>query len=431
MRANLQAGLNVAKGLAVAWQIPLVGVHHMQAHLLTPRLVSALQRSEIQAPSSQPATVGNVVSACAATENADMEFPSLSLLVSGGHTLLVYSTSPLDHRILADTVDTAVGDALDKISRLVLPSSYLEQSKTTMYGEMLESFAFPNGMSDYSDYVAPATREAETTALQNPKWGWSFTPPYTQSRSMSFALSGIISSAQSYISAKRAAGNSQPTDRPQPDAADDFLPSEARVLLARDSMRLCFEHLASRVIIGLETLWRQAHAHDDALMRVSKTKKPGKQAAIARKLRMGQIKGTTELPETGAVKTLVVSGGVASNRFLRAVLRSFLDVRGFNHVKIVAPPPQLCTDNAAMIGWTGLEMFQAGWSSDLGIRALRRWALDPAAEDGGILGANGWVNKTGKPTTPSDEQANSVVSPTQDNAKPKPQQSHDANVSNV
>jgi N6-L-threonylcarbamoyladenine synthase len=361
-----------------------------------------------------------------------MEFPSLSLLVSGGHTLLVYSTSPLDHRILADTVDTAVGDALDKISRLVLPASYLEQSTTTMYGKMLESFAFPNGMSDYSDYVAPATREAETTALQNPKWGWSFTPPYTQSRSMSFAFSGIISSVQSYISAKEAAGNSQATDRPgQPEAVDDFLPSEARVLLARDSMRLCFEHLASRVIIGLEALWRQAHAHEDSLKRVSTTRKPGKQASIARKLRMGQIKGATELPKTGAVKSLVVSGGVASNRFLRAVLRSFLDVRGFNDVKIVAPPPQLCTDNAAMIGWTGLEMFQAGWTSDLGIRALRRWALDPTAEDGGILGANGWVNKAGKAETLSDERAAIVASATQGNAQAEAQQSHDVNVSNV
>ncbi len=43
MRASLNAGLDTAKGLAVAWQTPLLGINHMQAHALTPRLVSALQ----------------------------------------------------------------------------------------------------------------------------------------------------------------------------------------------------------------------------------------------------------------------------------------------------------------------------------------------------------------------------------------------------
>ncbi len=41
---QLATGLNTAKGLAVAWNVPLLGVHHMQAHALTPRLVKALER---------------------------------------------------------------------------------------------------------------------------------------------------------------------------------------------------------------------------------------------------------------------------------------------------------------------------------------------------------------------------------------------------
>ena len=40
------------------------------------------------------------------------------------------------------------------------------------------------------------------------------------------------------------------------------------------------------------------------------------------------------------------------------------------------PPPKYCTDNAAMIGWTGLEMFDAGHVDPLSIRAIRKWPLN-------------------------------------------------------
>ena len=46
MRSSLNTGLDTAKGLAVAWQIPLLGVNHMQAHALTPRLVTALDAAQ-------------------------------------------------------------------------------------------------------------------------------------------------------------------------------------------------------------------------------------------------------------------------------------------------------------------------------------------------------------------------------------------------
>ena len=54
------------------------------------------------------------------------------------------------------------------------------------------------------------------------------------------------------------------------------------------------------------------------------------------------------------------------------------------------PPLDLCTDNAIMIGWTGLEMFEAGCASDLSCLALRKWSLDPGSPDGGIMGVSGW-----------------------------------------
>lgn len=244
MRSSLTTGLDTAKGLAVAWQIPLVGVNHMQAHALTPRLVSALSSSS---PSAAPA------------------FPFLSLLVSGGHTLLVHSRELADHAILATTADIAIGDCIDKIARLVLRPDVLKEEGGVMYGRHLERFAFPNGSADY-DYIAPTTR-AEEIARKTTTWGWALGPPLAETRSgskskaMEFSFSGLGSAVRRICEGKE-------------DMQDD-----ERRELARESMRLAFEHLASRVGWALRDLSEEG---------------------------MG-------------VGTLVVSGGVASNAFLRTV----------------------------------------------------------------------------------------------------------------
>lgn len=71
-------------------------------------------------------------------------------------------------------------------------------------------------------------------------------------------------------------------------------------------------------------------------------------------------------------------------------MRSFLNARHFQNVQVVFPPVELCTDNAAMIAWTGMEMYLDGWTTGLDCRALRKWSIDSKAEDGGILGVPGW-----------------------------------------
>ena len=75
---------------------------------------------------------------------------------------------------------------------------------------------------------------------------------------------------------------------------------------------------------------------------------------------------------------LVVAGGVAANRSVRAALEVLAGEHG---LKFVAPPLALCTDNAAMIAWAGLErMATAGFASDpFDFVARPRWPLDPAA----------------------------------------------------
>ena len=72
-------------------------------------------------------------------------------------------------------------------------------------------------------------------------------------------------------------------------------------------------------------------------------------------------------------KFLVISGGVASNQYIRSALRNLADDFGYN---FVAPPIKLCTDNAAMIAFAGLERYMAGKINDVGFNPRARWSLE-------------------------------------------------------
>jgi len=73
---------------------------------------------------------------------------------------------------------------------------------------------------------------------------------------------------------------------------------------------------------------------------------------------------------------LVVAGGVAANTTLRGALAALCEARGF---RFVAPPQALCTDNAAMVAWAGLERLRLGHQDSLDFRPRPRWPLDPNA----------------------------------------------------
>jgi len=74
-------------------------------------------------------------------------------------------------------------------------------------------------------------------------------------------------------------------------------------------------------------------------------------------------------------KLLVIAGGVAANGAVRAALEEVAVARG---VRLVAPPVRLCTDNAVMVAWAGIERLRLGWSDPLGFAPRPRWPLDAA-----------------------------------------------------
>jgi N6-L-threonylcarbamoyladenine synthase len=105
---------------------------------------------------------------------------------------------------------------------------------------------------------------------------------------------------------------------------------------------------------------------------------------LAEKTRRALAQYMNRAPERPA---LAVAGGVAANTRIRAAL---LEVARNAGVEFIAPPLSLCTDNAAMIAWAGIERFRLGARDDFTLAARPRWPLDesrPAMLGGGKRGA--------------------------------------------
>jgi len=86
----LLVGVSAAKALALTWDVPFVGVNHMEAHLYAAFL-----------------------------EDPTLEFPLVVLLVSGGHTMLIEMRDHGQYRLLGQTIDDAAGEAFDKVARFL------------------------------------------------------------------------------------------------------------------------------------------------------------------------------------------------------------------------------------------------------------------------------------------------------------------------
>ncbi|WBW73660.1 mitochondrial tRNA N6-threonyl-carbamoyl-adenosine (t6A) Pgp1 [Schizosaccharomyces osmophilus] len=278
MMGPLAIGLNFAKGLAVGLDKPLLAVHHMQAHALTVQLESRVS------------------------------FPFLSILVSGGHTILILSKSVVAHEILASTTDIAIGDYLDKCAK------YLEIPwNNQMPAAALEKFAVPT-LNDKSIDCNPPNPMSSGDKAHNPN----------------FSFSGLESYARRIITSKTWA-------------------TSEKKLLAYKLQEAAFKHICQKMTKAIESL------------------------------------------DLSKVRFLVCSGGVARNSLLKKMLKEQLISLHKRELapemKLVYPSLELCSDNAAMIAYTGIRMFEEGYKSSLEVEPIRKWPINT------IMDVEGWMHQ--------------------------------------
>ncbi|WP_428533475.1 tRNA (adenosine(37)-N6)-threonylcarbamoyltransferase complex transferase subunit TsaD [Rhodopila sp.] len=256
---GLLVGSQFGKGVALANRLPFVGVNHLEAHALTARLCGV------------------------ATSEAT--FPYLLLLLSGGHSQCIAVSGIGQHVRLGGTLDDAVGEAFDKVAKLL-------------------GLEWPGG---------PAL---ERLAAEGNPASHLFPRPMRRRPGCDFSFSGLKTAV------------AQTVLRAGPD-----LQHSARADIAASFQQAVVDILCDRAV----------HAMD--MMR-------------------GGFPGAD---------MLVVAGGVASNAAVKGGLLGATTSRGFT---LVAPPIKLCTDNAVMVAWTGIERLRLGWSDSLQESARPRWPLD-------------------------------------------------------
>jgi len=272
----LWEGITFAKDLAKKWKVPLIPVNHMEGHVLS---VFGKAKGQFKIP--------------------EIKFPALSLLVSGGHTQLVLMKKQMDYEIIGTTLDDAVGEAFDKVARM-LDLPYPGGPQISKLAEGLRAL----GKSISTGSLSPRARGAlplGSSACETPRkdyfpeapekigFPFSLPRPMLHSKNLDFSFAGL-KTAVLYLIKKIS--------------PDGKLEDKTRAQIALE-----FENAS------IETL-------------VYKTKK-----AI----------------EKYNIKTLIVAGGVACNTHLQRELKKITKKK----VKVYFPPKGLAGDNALMIGIAG------------------------------------------------------------------------------
>ena len=246
---SLLVGLSFGKALAYRLGIPMVGVDHLAGHLASAELA-----------------------------DASLQSPYLGLLTSGGHTAIFRIDADEPPELLGATRDDAVGEAFDKVAKLL-------------------GLGYPGGPA-----VAAAAVEGDPRAIDFPR-------PMAHSASLDFSFSGLKTAVA--LEVERRVENG-------PLGGSDIADIAAS-----------FEAAAVEVLVN-----RARRALDEQ--------------GIAR---------------------LAVVGGVAANRRLREEMAGAASRDGFS---VSFPPPELCTDNAAMIAAAGARLLARGERHGLDLNSFSR-----------------------------------------------------------
>ncbi|QED46379.1 tRNA (adenosine(37)-N6)-threonylcarbamoyltransferase complex transferase subunit TsaD [Cytobacillus dafuensis] len=239
----LLIGVNAAKAVAFAHGIPLIGVHHIAGHIYANRLV------------------------------AEMEFPLLSLVVSGGHTELVFMKEHGHFEVIGETRDDAAGEAYDKVARTL-------------------SLPYPGG-----PHIDRLAQEGEPIIPLPRAW--------LEEGSYDFSFSGLKSAVINTVHNAEQRGEKISPE----DLAASFQQSVIDVLVTK----------------------------------------------------------TVNAVQEYKVKQVLLAGGVAANKGLRAALQEVFE--NSTDIQLIIPPLSLCTDNAAMIAAAGSILFEKGIRSTMALNA--------------------------------------------------------------
>lgn len=331
----LREGLEFAKGISAsppsvqgsarAPPPAVMSVHHLEAHLLVPRMGSP-------APGQPP-----------------LEFPYLVLLVSGGHSSLILARGVGLYDTLASTLDDALGEAFDKVARGL--EVWRHPPRVTAHAQLQARSEPPSeqdgrtlrvdgsGSEASAGWGTPTARgphpsstplshlgaQLEALALEGDERTYPFSVPLLNTRGAipcAFSFAGLKSAVHRLIDASGSprAHRLQNAAREVP-AID--VTSRASVADAAAAFQRC---VASHLI--------------DQLDRASNY------CALQAQLGLGP-----------RVETLVVCGGVAANAFLRGALEEAAPAMGLT--RVAYPPAALCVDNGVMVAWTAVERLAA------------------------------------------------------------------------
>jgi N6-L-threonylcarbamoyladenine synthase len=341
----LRAGVAAACELAARLGVPVLPVHHLEAHMLVARMSTTEGEEGFVPPSAE--------------DDKPLHFPFLSLLVSGGHTALGVCVGVGRHIHLGGTLDDSLGEAFDKVARALGAAAHVsaEGARPVAHlGAALELLAregrpgsvpLPRPLStgDHVVTLRNALRDGMQTPAPRPPTvpgPWRF-----DARVCALSLSGLKSSVHRFVEREAAKGRARGGDgngevRSPALPRLSLLPRAQAADLAASFQAVAVAHVCEQVDAALT--WCAAQRRDP---------------------RSGLFGGPDAAP-----LPLVVCGGVASNARLRSALA---EVAGRHGADLRFPPPALCVDNGAMIAWAGLEqVLEGGTAAAAGAQLLVR-----------------------------------------------------------